>query len=72
MVDPTLRDDLLAQLDHLAPQLQRRVLDFAKSLQLKGVEGKSLLRFAGTIPADDLELMAKAIEESCETVDDEW
>jgi hypothetical protein len=31
------------------------------------------LRFEGAIPAEDLQLMSKAIEEGCEKVDiDEW
>ena len=40
---------------------------------LRGVPGKTLLRFAGTIPADDLDLMERVIEEECEQVDaDGW
>ena len=35
--------------------------------------GKDLLRFVGSIPADDLKRMSDAIEEGCETVDlNEW
>ena len=48
-------------------------LDFSKKLLPKGVEGKSLLKFARTIPLNDLELMSKAIEANCEKVDpSEW
>jgi len=32
---------------------------------LRGVAGKDLLQFAGTIEADDLKLMSAAIEEGC-------
>ncbi len=40
---------------------------------LKGTPGKDLLRFAGTIPAEDVDEMMRAIEEMCERVDpDEW
>ncbi len=68
-----IKDSLLAQIDKLPYDLQLRVLDFAKTLSQKGVEGKSLLRFEGAIPADDLRLISKAIEEGCEQVDaDEW
>ncbi|MBF0337095.1 MAG: hypothetical protein HQL05_04615 [Nitrospirae bacterium] len=35
----------------------------------KGVDGKNLLKFAGTIDPNDLELMSKAIDEGCEQVD---
>ncbi|KJU83635.1 hypothetical protein MBAV_004173 [Candidatus Magnetobacterium bavaricum] len=39
----------------------------------KVVDGKNLLRFAGTIDAEDLESMSKAIDEGCEQTDtDEW
>lgn len=68
-MDTSIKDNLIAQVKNLPPDLQRRVLDFAKSLRPKGVEGKSLLRFEGAIPAGDLERMSKAIEEGCEKVD---
>ncbi len=69
----SIKDNLMVQLDKLPYDLQLRVLDFAKALIPKGVEGKSLLRFEGAIRADDLQLMAKAIEEGCEKVDiGEW
>jgi len=52
------------------------VLEFARALerkQLKGMHGKSLLPFAGTIPLADLEAMTQAIEAGCEQVDEnEW
>lgn len=73
MTTTLIKDNLIAQLDKLPYDLQLRVLDFVKSLIPKGVEGKSLLRFEGAIPTDDLNLMAKAIEENCEKVDiGEW
>lgn len=68
-MDTSIKDNLIAQVENLPSDLQRCVLDFAKSLLPKGVEGKSLLRFEGAIPADDLQLMSKAIEEGCEKVD---
>jgi dihydroorotase-like cyclic amidohydrolase len=68
-----IKDDIIAQIDKLPYNLQLRVLDFAKTLMPKGVDGKSLLRFEGTISADDLHLISKAIEEDCERVDTgEW
>jgi hypothetical protein len=33
-----------------------------------GVAGKDLLRFAGSIGADDLDVMERAIEEDCERI----
>lgn len=73
MTNAVIKDGLLAQLDRLPHDLQLRVLDFAKTLYPKGVDGKNLLRFEGTITADDLRLMAEAIEENCERADvNEW
>ena len=67
---------VLQQMETLPESLQRQVLEFIQALQLltqRGVSGKQLLRFAGTIPSEDLELMRKAIEAECERVDlDEW
>jgi hypothetical protein len=73
MTTTSIKNDLLAQLDKLPYNLQLRVLDFVKSLIPKGVEGKSLLQFEGAISADELQLMAKAIDENCEKVEtSEW
>jgi hypothetical protein len=69
----SVKDNLITQIDKLPHDLQVRVLDIIKALTPKGVEGKSLLRFEGSISADDLQLMSKAIEEGCEKVDiNEW
>jgi len=73
MTTSSIKDSLISQLDKLPYELQLLVLDFVKALIPKGVEGKNLLRFEGTIPADDLQLMSKTIEENCEKVDiSEW
>lgn len=73
MATESIKDNLIDQIDKLPHELQLRVLDFVKALTPKGVEGKSLLRFEGSIRADDLQLMSKAIEEGCEKVDiSEW
>jgi hypothetical protein len=69
----SVKDSLINQIDKLPHDLQVRVLDIIKALTPKGVEGKSLLRFEGSISPDDLQLMSKAIEEGCEKVDaNEW
>ena len=56
-----------------------QVLNFVESLALGtikepvGVPGGQLLRFAGTIANEDLELMAQVIENDCGKVDlGEW
>jgi len=71
-----LKKQILEQLDILPYEQQRRILDFARALAASvpaGVAGRELLRFAGTIDANDLQLMAQAIEDGCERIDlDEW
>ncbi len=70
---PSIKESLLARLESLSPERQRQVLDSAESLGSRGVGGKSLLRFRGLIPDDDLKMMSASIEEACEKVDkDEW
>ncbi len=76
MADEALKQEILRQLEHLPPSMQRRVLLFSKSLvetKPKGVKGSDLLRFAGQISGDDAGAMSKAIDEGCEQVDSsEW
>ncbi len=67
-----LKEQILEQLDILPYEQQRRILDFARALTVSapvGVAGRELLRFAGTIEEDDLQMMAQAIEDGCERVD---
>lgn len=65
-------DEVIEQLETMPQHLQSQVLEFARKLakkEIKGTPGKELLRFAGSTPADDLQLMREAIEQSCEQVD---
>lgn len=72
----TLVDRVMEQLKTLPYEMQWRVLEFTRALAVsapRGVSGIYLLRFAGTIPLDDLQLMRQAIEEGCEQIDpNEW
>jgi hypothetical protein len=72
----TLVDKVVDQLKTLPYEMQWRVFEFTRALAVsvpRGVPGPQLLRFAGAIPLDDLQLMRQAIEEGCERVDaDEW
>ncbi|MBM4465163.1 MAG: hypothetical protein FJ014_06385 [Chloroflexi bacterium] len=69
-------DKVVEQLKALPHELQWRVLEFTRALAVsipRGVPGQQLLRFAGVIPLDDLQLMRLAIEEGCERIDtNEW
>ncbi|NDJ20019.1 hypothetical protein [Myxacorys almedinensis] len=69
-------DEVVEQLKVMPQPLQKQVLEFVRSLvkaEVRGTPGQQLLRFAGSIPSDDLQLMSEAIEQDCERVDiDEW
>ena len=71
-----VKQEVLKELDRLSPELQRQVLDFARTLgpfASEGVPGKELLRFAGILTPEEAELMELAIEEGCEQADPgEW
>lgn len=71
-----IMDKVIEQLKVLPYELQWRVLEFTRALAVsipRGVPGRQLLRFAGVIPLDDLQLMRLAIEEGCERIDaSEW
>jgi hypothetical protein len=74
MVDQSIQEEILNQLDKLPVDQQAQVLDFARTLaKPEGRQGKDLLRFAGGINIDDLNLMTQAIERDCEQVNaDDW
>ncbi|NDJ22380.1 hypothetical protein GS682_12200 [Nostoc sp. B(2019)] len=69
-------DEVIEQLRVMPQHLRWQVLEFARILtksQVQGTPGQQLLRFAGSIPPDDLQLMREAIEQDCEQVDtSEW
>jgi hypothetical protein len=75
-VSRTIVARVVEQLETLPENLQQRVLAFVQTLRTvvrSGIPGKRLLRFAGAIPLDDLQLMREAIETGCEQVDlNEW
>ena len=68
--------EVVEQLKVMPQHLQWQVLEFVRTLvkaEVRGTPGHQLLRFAGSIPSDDLQLMREAIEQDCERVDiNEW
>ena len=72
----SVEKDVFEEIHKLGEEQQRRVLEFARSLgqsRPRGVPGKDLLRFAGTIDKDDLQEITQAIDAGCERVDShEW
>ncbi len=75
-MNTSIIDQIVEQLKAMPQPLQWQVLKFAHALidsKIRGVSGQKLLRFAGAIPCDDLQLMQEAIEQDCERVDlHEW
>jgi hypothetical protein len=76
MLDSSLREESLKVLDRLSSAMQRRVLDFARTLResmLRGTPGRELLRFAGTMTPAEADEFLRGIEEDCERIDPrEW
>lgn len=75
-MDNSIVEKIVEQLKALPYEFQWRVLEFTRALVLSaphGVPGQQLLRFAGTIPQNDVQLMREIIEQECERVDtNEW
>ena len=69
-------DEVIEKLRAMPQHLQLRILEFVRMLveaEVRGTPGKQLLRFAGSIPADDLQSMREAIEQDCGRIDvNEW
>ena len=76
MENPTTIQKIVQRLENLSPGQQQEILDFTMELSGELPEGTSIkefLKFAGTIPLEDLEEMKQAIEEGCEQVHtSEW
>lgn len=73
MINPLIEKEIYTQLNKLSDEQQQQVLDFARFLGMKnpvGVPGKELLQFGGSIPKEDLQEIAKAIEEEFGKLDE--
>jgi hypothetical protein len=75
-LNSSIIDQVVEQLKTMPQPLQMQVLSFAQTLvspKIRGVPGRQLLQFAGTIPLDELRLMEEAIAQGCGQVDiNEW
>jgi len=70
----TIPEEITDVLNRLPLDKQRRVLDFARSLEIPqtpppGKPASDLLNFRPTLSPEDIELMRRAIEEDCETIE---
>ena len=72
----SLIDEVIEHLSAMPQHLQWQVLEYTRTLakaEVRGTPGQQLLRFARSIPPDDLHLMREAIEQECERIDvSEW
>jgi hypothetical protein len=75
MISPSIRDEVLRELEKLGAADQQRVMDFLRALgsaRPRGTPGSDLTRFAGTLSQESVDEMMAAIEDGCERIDDEW
>jgi len=78
MTQPSIKQQILDDLDRMPPELQRRAQELVHGLAVstsrpKGTPGKDLLRFAGILDEEGAREMERVIEEGCERVDlDAW
>ena len=76
MANPSIKKQILHDLDQLSPQMQERAMHLVHSLVAelpKGASGADLMTLAGTLDADSAREMREAIAEGCEQIDpDAW
>lgn len=70
MAQVSYKQQIIERVEKLNTNDQLKVLEFLQNIEnvIEGVPGTSLLRFVGSIPSDDLDRMAQAIEEDCDKV----
>ena len=75
-MDSNVIPEVIEYIGCLPDNLQKQVLNYVKELKKYHeyeVSGKHLLRFAGSISAEDLKIMRETIEKDCGQVDlNEW
>ena len=71
-----IASEIYEKVQILPNNFQYQVLSFVRTLETltqEGTPGKNLLKFAGTIPLEDLNTMRETIKAGCEQVDlNEW
>ncbi len=76
MVVPAIKEQILNDLDRLAPEQQKRAAEFVHSLVpslLQGASVEDLMKVAGTLDDESAREMMEAIDKGCGQVDlDEW
>lgn len=74
MVEATVREQILNDLEQLSPEMQARAAQLVHGLVEagpRGIPGRDLLRFDGAIDSESIREIEKAIEDGCERIDPE-
>jgi hypothetical protein len=72
VIEPTIKEQILKDLDRLSPELQQRALELVHGLVIPAPQGASiedLLSLSGTLDKESAREMREAIEEHCERID---
>ncbi len=72
MIEPTIKEQILRDLDRLSPEQQRKALQLVHSLVVPVMRGASiedLIPLNGILDKESAQEMRAAIEEHCERID---
>lgn len=74
MIEPTIKEQILKDLDRMSPELQQRALRLVHDLvdpHPRGASIEDLMSVAGILDDESAREMIEAIEEGCEQIDPE-
>jgi hypothetical protein len=76
VIEPTVKEKILKELDRLSPELQIRALRLVHELvdpHPRGASVKDMMALGGLFDEESAREIREAIEEHCERIDlDEW
>lgn len=76
MIEPTIKEQILKDLDRLSPELQIRALRLVHELvdpHPRGASVEDMMALGGLFDEESAREIKEAIEEHCERIDlDEW
>jgi hypothetical protein len=76
VIEPTVKEQILKDLDRLSPELQRRALTLVHGLVdslPKGASVEDMIALGGLFDTESAREIREAVEEHCERIDlNEW
>jgi hypothetical protein len=76
VIEPTIKEQILKDLDRLSPELQQRALELVHNLVdplPKGASVEDMIGLGGLFDEESAREIREAIEEHCERIDlNEW